>query len=331
MSADLLPPYGLFPEPVRNYGEGDGSIPEDWPGYGTSSGEQSFRKWRETQLRAISNNLWPEWVDGKGWKGAAASFSRAMTEREIEIMITEFSKSDILKQIPKFSKNNFSHFDHFIFEDDRNRRPGKISEDFINSNDIISIGSNFFHYNDSPVTESEKKNFLDILKASYKSKTNRFYFWFKSRLMRPRPYQASLIFTKRDFSSLQANSAVHSAIVSGHAVSGIMIRCGALEKWLDSGNVSAQRVKAFSQYMVDVGDRRVFAGVHYPTDNISSWCLALSLIPHVFRHADEIGAIVRQAIVDHSLVYSVVDQHYRNDSNLAHTVDFLNLYMSGGA
>ncbi len=320
MSIDRLPPYGLFPEHYRYHGDGDGKIPGDWP-----DGAESFREWRIERMDEIRNNIWPEWVDGKGWEGRAASRAYEMTKREIAVMTSEFSKTDILDQKPNHSSSNYTHLDHYEFEDGRLR--GRLFDELRGKIVKPRIGHNYFLYDNSPDTDAEREAFLDAVAASYTSKANQFYFWFKNRLMRPRPYQVALIFGQRGFTSRRAMTAMHSAIVSGHATTGIMIRCGALERWLEKGQVPAPRLDAFKQYIMDVGDRRVFAGVHYPTDNISSWTLALTLIPKMYRHADKIGSIVRKAIRNHSRVYEVIDRVYRQDDYLAPTVEILDRHM----
>lgn len=328
MSIDRLSPYGFAPEYYRHHGEGDGKIPGDWPYAGTPSGDQSFNEWRTEHLAAIRDHLWPEWVDGSGWTGNAASLAYKMTEREIAVMTEEFSKTNILGQAPNHCSSDYTHLDHYEFED--GRLYGTLLDKFRREDenpDKPRIGRNFFLYDHTPKDAPEQAEFLNAIAVSYTGKTNQFYFWFKNRLVRPRPYQVAQVFGQTDFTSRRALTALHSAIVSGHATTGIMIRCGALEQWLDKGNVPELRLESFSQYIMDVGDRRVFAGVHYPTDNISSWSLALSLIPKVFRHADRIGAIVRSAIQEKSRVYKIIDRVYRNDRNLAHTAEFLDQYL----
>jgi hypothetical protein len=52
----------------------------------------------------------------------------------------------------------------------------------------------------------------------------------------------------------------------------------ALEQLLNSGQTITD---AFRQYLVDPGDRRVMAGVHYPFDNIASWLMIFLAIPYV--------------------------------------------------
>ena len=66
--------------------------------------------------------------------------------------------------------------------------------------------------------------------------------------------------------------------------------------------------------MVDWGDRRVFAGVHYMTDNIASWTLARRLIPHLFKHPQQVEDLAVQAITRQSRVFSDIVQHFDPDS-----------------
>ena len=41
--------------------------------------------------------------------------------------------------------------------------------------------------------------------------------------------------------------------------------------------------EAIEQYATDIGDRRVMAGLHYPSDNLCSWLITLRMANHVFR------------------------------------------------
>jgi hypothetical protein len=60
------------------------------------------------------------------------------------------------------------------------------------------------------------------------------------------------------------------------------------------------------QYSVDVGDRRVLAGVHYPSDNLGSWTTALLLATCVCNGDTAGRAMLWQAISTQSVVYSAI-------------------------
>ncbi len=329
MSMDKIPPYGLFPDFYRKHTEWRDKVPGDWLHANTPEGDQRFFNWREQRLFDIRDNIWPEWVPGTGWEGDAKAFAAEMSKREVELMTEHFVKTDILGEVPGSSGGAaYTHLDHYEFED--GRLYGKLLEDFRAEDEDPSkpkIGRNFFLYDNTPTDGGERQAFLSAIADSYTGKTNQFYFWFKERLMRPRPYQMALIFNLPEFRSRRAMTAMHSAIVSGHATTGLMIRCGALEEMLDAGPVSKPMLQSFSQFIVDVGDRRVFAGVHYPTDNLSSWILALTLIPSLFRHAETITNTVKRAIKDHSAVYDLINKEYRKEDVFKKPVDLLDNYL----
>jgi hypothetical protein len=59
---------------------------------------------------------------------------------------------------------------------------------------------------------------------------------------------------------------------------------------------------ALKQFAVDIGDRRVMAGIHYPSDNLSSWILVLSLAPLAYRDAT-VKNFLWDAIEHRSVIY----------------------------
>ena len=70
------------------------------------------------------------------------------------------------------------------------------------------------------------------------------------------------------------------------------------------------------QYMVDIGDRRVFAGVHYPSDNLASWFCALRLCDHFFSTAgQDAKTLMWEAISQHSAVYKAMASAIAKDAN----------------
>ena len=60
---------------------------------------------------------------------------------------------------------------------------------------------------------------------------------------------------------------------------------------------------ALLQLAVDIGDRRVFAGIHYPSDAIASWIVVKTLADHVFRNS-EVKGLLLEAIKTRSEVYA---------------------------
>ena len=62
--------------------------------------------------------------------------------------------------------------------------------------------------------------------------------------------------------------------------------------------------------MIDWGDRRKLAGVHYPTDNVISWWLTMQLVPEIFSNPTLISQFVSYAIQEHSEIYRIVDSNF---------------------
>jgi hypothetical protein len=61
----------------------------------------------------------------------------------------------------------------------------------------------------------------------------------------------------------------------------------------------------------------VFAGVHFPSDNLSSWFTALKLVPRVFdaQAAPDIKAFLWEAINSRSIVYRAIKEHVRSNND----------------
>jgi membrane-associated phospholipid phosphatase len=128
----------------------------------------------------------------------------------------------------------------------------------------------------------------------------------KRELQRPRPHQVASLHGLA-FEVQRAPGAVTSATPSGHAIQGLMGVAGAIVELRRYHRFDAPLLSRLRQYAVDVGDRRVFAGVHFPTDNLASWCLALSLCSHVYgQDGDFARAFMAEAITRHSAVHAAL-------------------------
>lgn len=128
----------------------------------------------------------------------------------------------------------------------------------------------------------------------------------KDALQRPRPYQVASL-QGRAFDYELATSAVTSAIPSGHCIQGIQGVCMAVLDLSAAGVPTSDALARLRQYAVDHGDRRVFAGVHYPSDNLASWCMALALCQPLYGKAAAVGRrFIAEAVTEHSAVYQQI-------------------------
>lgn len=73
---------------------------------------------------------------------------------------------------------------------------------------------------------------------------------------------------------------------SGHSLQGLLMTAGAVDMALSEGiELQEPDIQGLEQFAVDVGDRRVWAGIHYPSDNIASWIVAANVGASVLQHA----------------------------------------------
>jgi len=113
---------------------------------------------------------------------------------------------------------------------------------------------------------------------------------------------------------------------SAHCIQGLIGIGGVFEYFNSSGvSLDNSNLKCLKQVAVDIGDRRVMAGVHYPSDNLCSWVVLMSLADHVYRNTDVKG-FLWDAIENHSWVYQSIikhDRQLRGGSALRQALDYL--------
>jgi hypothetical protein len=148
--------------------------------------------------------------------------------------------------------------------------------------------------------------FADAFFAGLKTKCSSTQLQYKVRFQRPRAYQMALLLHRPNFNHEEGISSMTPSMISGHCFQG-MIGVGAvMERILESGmSFSDDSWQALRQYAVDIGDRRVMAGVHYPSDNLGSWIVLMRLSNRVFRDK-RVKQYLWQGIEEQSLIYDLV-------------------------
>jgi len=321
----ILPPYGIFSEEYKIFLDKDPSKPmEDW--------NKKYNPGADVADR---------------WEGAAIDFADEASEIEIKIMMRCLQanpdkggrQSSILKDFPTIDPNTDEwlrrdHEWHFKVEegvifglDTDAKIPGDKPGDALQFKASKQQGSNYFCYNSRIDPDVFHQQFYDDLHLKLNG-----LFDFKAILNRPRPYQAADIFGLNDFVHHVGSPGNHKgmspSMISGHCLQGILLSCKALELWLDGGKVEQSAYDSLQHYAVDFGDRRVFGGVHYPSDNIASWVLSIKIIPYIFRHADEILAFAKNAIKNKSVVYTVIQNEFSSHKALRPSLGYLNQYIT---
>jgi hypothetical protein len=284
-----------------------------------------FRHLLDAWMDVVADHIWPKW-DGGHWVGDAAAHMEDETRRELELAVDSFhrgneglgtlAESPVVAAAPDLKLQ--PHLWHYEIEDAVVRdvkykylpATEKKSFDYLASS---TIGSNYLDYH-------PRDSGFDI--AWFEK-----MFWGRMRglqppiwdikevFQRPRPWMIATALGVEDFRWVTGDgithTGIHPSITSGHCIQGVLGGCSVFEAMLERSHetgkgLSMHDLSALKQYMVDWGDRRVFAGVHYMTDNIASWVLARRLIPHLFRNPVQVEAFAVDAIVRHSRVFDEI-------------------------
>lgn len=289
-----FPPYGFM---VREYaediGDGGGAPPEDWHG-------GDWPTWRGKVLQLLTTTLWPRFDRDKGiWVGAAASSMAAMTNADF-VLLEELRAT---LDTPAGLAAPMTHFELFQLEDEPDA--------------VITLpdtgDGRFTVTHDRSVDRTLREYLRGILPTATVEPVARGYaaqgyrkfgsldLQLKQELLRPRPYQTALLLKRDWFTHQWAKSAVSPSMISGHAFQGSMAGVAAFYALRQKPSA----LETLAKHTMGIGDRRVLAGVHYPSDNLSSWITALLLCPLVCPDLDG-RTFLWGAIAGHSSVFTAI-------------------------
>ena len=102
----------------------------------------------------------------------------------------------------------------------------------------------------------------------------------KLEFQRPRPFQLAEELDFADFFHWVSSSANSPALPAGHELQAIFVFLCSVRHFGLTGK--ANIVREFAGWCAGIGDRRVYAGLHYPSDILSSQYIAATLIDKVF-------------------------------------------------
>jgi hypothetical protein len=269
-----FPPYGF--------------MPDDWPAAsdmkkparfvnadGTPASEPQWIAWNDGMADELAAFLWPRFSSGV-WQGSAQVSMGALTQADLALMAPLF---DMLAQ--NIAGTSVQHLKLFLAEDPH---PPNTAGLLIYAPAAPALLLQHF---DQLLLEGAGS-------IGFPATIN-----LKRRMQRARPYQAALMLAPAaPFRYRAATSATSPAMVSGHCLQAslALVNVVAQHEALH-GPLAPAVLGQVQQYFIDAGDRRVFAGVHYPSDNISSWFVALRMCCHVFDTAAKV-ARARQVLWD---------------------------------
>ncbi|MDC6167048.1 phosphatase PAP2 family protein [Paucibacter sp. XJ19-41] len=279
------PPYGEMHAEMLSY-LASNAQPKGFrltPQSSTDATPQEWLSWLENLTNTIAGFLWPRY-DDRGWHGASQQHMLALTRADLQVMD---GLRPCLTQAISHCRSGHCTAQHLaLFEqEDQNAPVATLAE----------YDASFYAHHGSRFRAAVVTGGADIARP--------LSLHLKRRLQRPRPYQASCLLGQVGFSYRLAKSGVTPSMVSGHCLQGVLALCQvliSLSSELASDSIAQACVR---QFLIDTGDRRVFAGVHYPSDNLGSWYAALCLCPHVFGvDAQRVKSALWDAINSHSLV-----------------------------
>jgi hypothetical protein len=278
MTADApqfpIPPYGQIAD---RYLDASRKPPARW------QSAKSYPDWCFETLRVLVKELWPAWKGARGWVGRTLHDMHSLSLADLELMKPLMGlqphPAGLVRTLDAKTEAQL------FFEEDEG---GK------------SLDSYALY---DPAAAGFEAKLKQRFTSGLWERAGATVFYFKENLQRPRPNTYALLADKKLSKLLPAESAHHPSMISGHALQGLF---GAAEIMLatDAHRAGAPRtthgldMEALAQFAVDFGDRRVIAGVHYPSDNLASWYVALSLVEHVYTAAEatDVRAFMRRAI-----------------------------------
>lgn len=288
-----FPPYGAL---ARAYQDSITSAPLPPPawnqGSDVDSRDQTWRAWRERVLAVINAVLWPQWnEEAHQWVSPDLNRMTALTEADFSILTILNEENRLLdtRPTPRNAATAIPTHRQFFVDEDGTR----------------PIGERYITY-DVTLPAEHVSSMPSTMLIALKDKAGSTSLQFKSRLQRPRAYQIAKMMGRTHYWELAATS-MSPSMSSGHSLQGCLMVGGVYEHWMESGfSPSPEQRASLQQFAVDIGDRRVFAGVHYPSDNLASWIIASNLAPYVYPSSD-VAEFLWEAIVHYSIVFRHIE------------------------
>lgn len=290
MSAAALPPWGQMDAGMLKQ-IGDRPIPEAFRPQDGGTLEQEWRDWFDTLADELSTLLWPKFDPHSGtWVRPP---DQALIDADFTLMASLCKQLD--EPVQGLASVKTPHRVFYEEEDDER----------------VLIGAGYERYDPAfPEYLRKDRQLTYLLLHGCNRKLGSLHVQLKQIFQRPRPYQVALL-QRQQFQHVRTRLGYHPSFISGHCVQGSV---AGLSVYLQVSNaVDFASIDILKQFTVDIGDRRVFAGVHYPSDNLSSWYTAFKLLRYVIDKPalPAARAFLWDAIRSKSRVYQAIDAHAR--------------------
>lgn len=280
-----FPPYGNVCIDVRLKADGIGA-PSRFTVAGRPGTTAEWDRYLQREAQQMAEFLWPMFDPSTSrWIGKSVATMEALTRADLKLMQ---SLAEVLKEEAKAGGKGLerNHLDLFQAEDS-SARPTMAAY--------------------LPALTDAQRTTLDGTILQWLDGIGDAHIRFKAIFQRPRAYQmAFILMPEQTYTYRHATSAVTPALISGHAFQGLVARCGGYISHRLSLEASFGAVDRLQQYAIDIGDRRVFAGVHYPSDNLASWYCGLRLCDHFFARSGAVAKRFMWASIQRSRVYAAM-------------------------
>jgi hypothetical protein len=222
-----------------------------WPG-----NTDEWQKWLEDVANAMKEFLWPRWdTQSRTWDGDVRA-AKELTVADLELMQVLRPRLDA-----PIGAGGTAHRRLFL-EEDKGPPTWKGLLEYLPA-----------------ASGNLQQQFDGLLIEGGMQLAEPAILQLKMRMQRPRPYQTSFLLGTDVFPYDVAVTAVTPSLVSGNCLQGMMALANVVvrSEFRTGEPLSSEVLLALQRFFVDGGDRRVYAGVHYPSDNLSSWFAALRL------------------------------------------------------
>ncbi len=294
-----LPPYGYMHEAwmwdVRTR-----RVPVGFSKDGRPVTAREYAAYLDAETREIGDFLWPRYDrDARQWVGKAREWMHELTAADLDLMD---ELRPMLLKAPQLAGKDLDATHQAFFEQE----------------DETRAGEPLYATLDAYVSKLPADS-LTALKAAIKKMSVDFGpapLRYKEHFQRPRPYQVAYLY-RRSFAYEFGRSAVTPSLVSGHCMQGLVRHAAGYLAHRLMIEKTPGALQGLQQHAADYGDRRVYAGVHYPSDNISSWYCSLRLCDHLYGDAGAPAKrFIRTAIETSKLYHRLLEHVAKNPKSV---------------
>lgn len=300
---DNLPPFGLNNEDNEVFLRAR-PVPERFTApnsatTGTKSSADAWDAWIHERALEMADFLWPAYNNNtRTWEGKARDKALALTEVDLTLVLKLQSKMQerVTGKVDGVVRKTVKHLDLFRPEDEPT--PPRLT---------------FAAYDDKFLTPLNSCEWERAVIMGGRSIARPASQALKKKLQRPRPMQTAMMLGINGLVVHRSVTAVSPAMIGGHCIQGMMALAELEESMADAFASAPDVKKDVQRFFIDTGDRRIYAGLHHPSDNMGSWWIGFKLCDRVFAAND--APRIRKKLWDAITTYSEVYQEMVSHAN----------------